>query len=725
MSDQNTITTPIEYAQTYIKRGWPVLPVYECSVDGTCSCGGQKGCSPGKHPRTTHGLKDASTDAAQIKEWWTQWPNANVGVRTGSKDTGGSDFWILDVDPRNGGDLGFDNLTNGEELPETVETETGGGGRQLLFQHPGGYIKSAAIGQDYPGVDIKGDNSYAIFPPSRHRSGRCYEFEASSHPNDVEIANTPKWLHNLLAIKEPIKITKYDLNTETIPDGQRNQRLTSLAGTMRRRGLTETAIAAALKEHIKTQGRPALNDDEVASIAHSVSRYKPITPLLDNERFHKTDLGNANRMIYLHGEELRFVTEWNRWLIWDGNRWAPDRTESIEIKGRDTLKAMYEAGIQILEDDDRSKYMSYVASVEDRSRILAMIRLSSSDAAVAIVPDVLDAHPLLFNTLNGTVDLTTGELRDHDKTDLITKITPIELDPKAKCPKWNAFLTEITEDDAGMLAFLKMAVGWSMTGVLRDQMFFVLYGLGQNGKSTFLDTVMSMMGEYGQPTPVETLLTRRNETIPNDLARLKGARFVSAIEAQEGKRLNESLIKSITGGDIISARFMRQDWFDFAPEFKLWLGTNHKPVIKDSSMAMWRRVRLVPFNYQVPDEKINKNLKNELHEELPGILNWAIDGCLAWQIQGGLEMPDKVQEATNSYKSDMDVIEAFLSDTCVIEPLASLQASVLFGEYKNWCEENNERVCSQRMFGTKLKDKGYTHQRKRDGYYWHGLGLKA
>ena len=340
--------------------------------------------------------------------------------------------------------------------------------------------------------------------------------------------------------------------------------------------------------------------------------------------------------------------------------------------------------------------MEYVAGIEKRKgNIASFVWLAGTDEKISVLPDVFDINKILLNVENGTLDLRTGELREHRKDDLITKIAPVVYDKTAKCPKWDRFFCQIMQGDVDMMNFLKMAVGVSLTGMVQEQLFFILYGLGMNGKSTFLDVIMHLLGDYGLSTPVDTFLTKRNDQIPNDVARLKGARFVSAIETPEGRRLNESLIKAITGGDTITARFLHAEFFDFRPEFKLWIGTNHKPVVKDSSFAMWRRVRLVPFNFAVSEDEKNPNLKAELIEELPGILNWALDGCMAWQIKGSLETPTPVKEATEAYKSDMDIVNAFLSECCVFEPTAKLKAKVLYETYKNWCDENGEKIVTQ------------------------------
>ena len=717
----------IDFSLGYIKRGWPVFPLHTVDSDGKCSCDKKNECeikkTQGKHPRTRNGLKDATTDEKTVLKWWDKWPDSNIGIATGKE----SGLLVLDVDNKNAdeGEESLHELMNGNRI-DTVEVLTGKG-RHLWFVHPGGHIKSKTKIGGYEGLDIRADGGYIIAPPSKHYTGRTYEFEASSHPNDIEIAPVPEWLNNLLCHKpsnDTAKITKYALDIEKIAEGQRNTQLTSFAGKIRRPGFDEPVIEAALQVLNRTKCTPPLPSEEVRTIAHSVAQYKLPNALLDPQRFHFTDLGNADRMVHLHGNDIRHCVLWNKWIVWDGSRWLIDTRNNIYQKARDTITAMYQAGVSISEEKERGGYMSYVSSIERSGKIHSMIRLASTDGQVAVTPDVFDTHKMLLNVANGTIDLKTGELREHRRADLITKIAPVVYDQTATCPQWIKFLSQIMQGNQDLLDFLKMAVGMSLTGITRDHLFFIFYGMGMNGKSTFLDTIMELMGEYGLSTPVDTFLTKRNDQIPNDVARLKGARFVSATESPEGRRLNETLIKAMTGGDVITARFLHAEFFDFHPEFKLFIGTNHKPVVKDNSFAMWRRVRLVPFNFTVSEEDKNPNLKAELRNELPGILNWALDGCTAWQVVGELKTPAPVKEATEEYRSDMDVISDFIGECCIKEPMAEMKAKILYDTFKKWCEESGEKTITQTALGIKLKERGFEKERKRDGYHWIGFGLK-
>ena len=245
----------------------------------------------------------------------------------------------------------------------------------------------------------------------------------------------------------------------------------------------------------------------------------------------------------------------------------------------------------------------------------------------------------------------------------ITKLAPVNFEPDAACPRWLEFLSRIMDGNEQLIDFLQRAVGYALTGETSEQCLFIFYGSGANGKSTFLQTMSYVLGDYSMSTPTETLLVKRRGAIPNDVARLKGARFVIACEADAENRLAESLIKQMTGGDTISARFLHQEWFDFEPTHKVFFGTNHKPVIKGTDYAIWRRIRLVPFEITIPEGERDKNLPEKLKAEADGILAWAVQGCLVWQQQG-LGVPEEVKAATDSYREEMDILGEFLKDRC-------------------------------------------------------------
>jgi putative DNA primase/helicase len=273
-----------------------------------------------------------------------------------------------------------------------------------------------------------------------------------------------------------------------------------------------------------------------------------------------------------------------------------------------------------------------------------------------------------------------------------------------------------------LIHFLQKAIGYSLTGNTQEQCFFILYGTGANGKSTLLDTLLALLGSYAKQAAPDVLLSKSIDRHPTELADLMGARLVTAIETGEGRRLAENLVKQMTGGDRIKARFMRQDFFEFSPTFKLFLATNHKPQIRGTDYAIWRRIRLIPFTVTIPEEERDPTLPEKLRVELPGILAWAVRGCLAWQHEG-LKPPAEVAHATEAYRTEMDVLAAFLADCCVVHRNARVKASELYHIYTQWCEDNGEHVENQRSFGMRLSERGFERCKVKGLGWWRGIGI--
>ena len=451
----------------------------------------------------------------------------------------------------------------------------------------------------------------------------------------------------------------------------------------------------------------------------------PTAKVSSSKSFNLTDLGNGERLVAWYGQDIRFLPAWNKWLIWDGKRWSQDGEGRIMRKARDTVRRMYSEAAGIEDDFLRKQEIKHAIKSEANRQLKSMVEVASILEEIPITPDHLDQDPWLLNCLNGTIDLKKGKLMIQDREQLITKLATVEFDPTAKAPTWLAFLEKIMAGNQNLIRFLQKAVGYSLTGSTREQVMLILHGAGANGKSTFLEAIACMMGnEYTQQTPTSTLMAKKGEGgIPNDIARLKGARFVSAVEAEEGQRLAESLVKQMTGGDRLTARFMRSEFFEFKPEFKLWLGTNHKPQIRGTDAAIWRRIRLIPFIVTIPPEDRDLDLPTKLRNELAGILAWAVEGCLLWQKEG-LGMPVEVMAATDIYRTEMDAIGAFIEDACTIHADAKESVGDLYREYTAWAEENGERALNKRQLSQRLGERGFVNVRGTGGwYFWQGFCL--
>lgn len=435
-----------------------------------------------------------------------------------------------------------------------------------------------------------------------------------------------------------------------------------------------------------------------------------------------TDMGNAERLIALHGKDLRYCFPWEKWLVWDKNRWSIDVSGEVKRRGKDVVAALYAAAAEAQDKTERTALAQFGLRCEAHNKQNSFILSAQSELPVE--PDNLDRDPWLFNVQNGTVNLQTGDLRPHDRGNLITKLAPVNHDLNAECPLWWEFLTRIFNGNMALIRFLQKAVGYALTGSTQEQCLFFLYGLGANGKSTLLEVLQTLLGDYSKRTSTETFLIKKSGGIPNDVAALRGARFVSAVEVESGRRLAEVLVKEMTGGDIISARFMWAEWFEFKPEFKIFLAANHKPTIRGTDHAIWRRIHLLPFTVQIPKEERDPRLAEKLKAELPGILTWALEGCLLWQSEG-LEPPQEVQAATQEYREEMDPLGDFLAESCVVGPKISGKATALYNAFRKWAEDSGEtRPMSQTSFGTSLRERGFEKEKTRTGIIWWGIGLR-
>ncbi len=438
--------------------------------------------------------------------------------------------------------------------------------------------------------------------------------------------------------------------------------------------------------------------------------------------FPFTDIGNAERLITRHGQNLKWHEAGKVWYIWDGQRWARDETLKVEFWAKETVRL-----IPIIEGavtEDGEDVQAYARKCESNDKIKSMLARARAEQGIPTTVDKFDASPFLLNCANGTVNLKTGELQPHSREDLITKLVPIDYDPEAKCPRWEQFLREITDNDQELIDYFWQAIGYTLTGDITAQCVFVLHGMGANGKSVLLNTVRTLTGEYGEHTPIETFMVRNGNNMSNDLARLRGARIVTATETNEGQRLNESLIKQVTGGEPITARFLREEFFSFQPTFKLWFSVNHKPRISGTDYGLWRRVRLLPFEVRFPegDPRRDEHLQDKLNAELPGILAWAVRGCHDW-LERGFVLPSAVRLATEEYQRESDNIGEFIDECCVTGEEYSIRARDLYQAYVTWSEGQGARPKSSTAFGIALTGKGFAAGHGFSGKTRHGIAL--
>ena len=682
-------------------------------------------CQPhAKTPLTPHGFQDATTDLDTIRRWWAETPMANVAIATGQ-----SSLVVIDVDVK-GTMKGDDSWADfrqelGEDIEDTPISETPSGGLHICYKAVDATEIRNSASKLAPGIDVRAIGGYIVAPPSILSNG-TYQWALGHSPRDGEFAALPQRFGELLANgngngehEPPPRVG------DLIKHGTQHHVLVSLAGTMRRRGMDAAAIEAALWQVNVDKCEVPAPRENIQRIAENICElYQPEAPSTN-----WTDSGNARRLVQRYRDIIRYCHTSGKWLIWDGRRWAQDETGEIVRMAQETIQAMY-ADAEGLSEDERDALYRYLQRCESEARLKAMISLAQSESVVAITHARLDANPWLLNCQNGVVDLRTGVLGAHDPDLLLTKLAPVDYVPDARSPLWERFLNESTGSDLELIAFLQRCVGYTLSGDTREEKLFFVHGPTNSGKSTFLEAVKAAMADYAATADFETFLQRSFTGSPRpDIARLAGARFVASIEVDEGKRLAEGLVKQLTGGDTITARFLYKEEFEFAPQFKLWLAANHAPEVNHDDAAMWRRILRLPFDLSVPKEQRDATLKPRLRdgpEHQRAVLAWAVRGCLDWQARG-LAVPERVQLATEEYRLNQDPLRDFVRSSCVLSPDAWAAARDVRNAYEAYCREDGGKPILGSQWNDALRTLGCEPRRRRVAGKgtrgWQGIGL--
>lgn len=438
-----------------------------------------------------------------------------------------------------------------------------------------------------------------------------------------------------------------------------------------------------------------------------------------------TDTGNAERLAHLYGRKIRYSYSQKRWYTWTGKLWLPDAQAEVERYAKSTARYIHVEAATCKDDTTYKALTAWIKASESKAGRMAMLTLATSEPGIEVKAEELDRDPWLLNCQNGVVDLRTGELLAHDPARLITKIVPVAYDAAVECPLFERFLSQVFAGDSELMRFVKRAVGYSLTGSTRERVLLVCHGSGKNGKTTLLRLLRDLLADYGLRIATSTLmLQKRNAGAATpDVVALRGARFVYASETEQGHKLAESFIKDLTGSDPLSGRALYQGQTEFTPQCKVWLATNHKPAIRGTDNAVWDRIRLIPFLVRFEGSADDKELPEKLRAEWPGILRWAVEGCLEWQ-RDGLGLPPAVKKATEAYRAEQDVLTGFLDECTVSESGAKVTAKDIYSAYTAWAEANGEKAESQKAFGGYLVERGYEHEPKRAGYVWYGLRLR-
>lgn len=431
-----------------------------------------------------------------------------------------------------------------------------------------------------------------------------------------------------------------------------------------------------------------------------------------------SELGMAQLMVTEHGTRLRYVPSWRRWYVWDGHRWAPDDTGEVARAAKDTARDLWDLAWEKAGDKELARAAMRAASAGGHR---AIIELAGTEPGIALAPAQLDGDPYLLNTASGVVDLRTGELGPHDPAQHLTKVTTAGYDPAATAPTFERFLTRV-QPDPEMRAFLARLLGYSLLGVVNEHVLPIFYGSGANGKSTLLDAVLGALGDYAG-TADPGLLIERGDVHPTGLADLHGRRLVIGHETDKGRRLAEGTVKRLTGGDRIKARRMREDFWEFDPSHLLIMLTNHKPTVQGDDEGIWRRLRVVPFAVEIPEDERDGTLGERLAAERDGILAWMLAGLADYRAHG-LDAPGAVAEATASYRAESDLLGTFLAEHCITGPHFHVYATELFEAWRAYCADENRDAGSQTSFGKTLTERGFERGRSGRKLY-RGLALTA
>jgi putative DNA primase/helicase len=445
---------------------------------------------------------------------------------------------------------------------------------------------------------------------------------------------------------------------------------------------------------------------------------------IEKKFYSYDDTGNAQRFKDIFGEVIRFSYIRKNWYFFDGKIWLIDQQGMIKNLVDRVVEKMKDEPVYVPsgaeEEEIQKAFNKHIKNSRSSRGKTNMIK--ESEHLLPVQPNQFDCYPDLFNVQNGYLELKTGKLQEHDKNKYFTKISSVEYTDKIDCPLWIEFLNQIFNNDQDLIGYIQRAIGYSLSGSTEEQMMFILYGNGRNGKSVFLDIITEMFGSYATNIQPQTIMVKQQSSGANsDIARLDGARLVTTTEPNEGVRLDEGLVKQLTGGDKVTARFLYENEFDFIPQFKLWMATNHKPIIRGTDDGIWRRMAIVPFTVQIPEHKVDKRLKHKLRRELMAILNWAVEGYMMWK-KDGLQEPQTIKDQRKEYRGEMDVVEAFLEECCTQHESYKAPAKTLYQTYREWASENGQYLMNSTKFGREMSKRFVKF--KSSGTYYKGINVR-
>lgn len=689
-----------------------------------------------KVPAVVGGCKVATTERTTIERWWDKNPQYNIGIATGNKSSG---LVVIDLDvDKNKGIDGYDVLRDWQnkhgKLPETWQSITGRGGYHYFYKDA--IVHSNRVGL-YEGGDIRGEGGYIVAPPSVHPNGNIYEWEQG--PEEYEIAQVDNIVNDFLKGEKQRRDSEHKTNfkvPELIPEGKRVDTIVRLIASLRTKGLDDDAIKAAVRVENEKRCNPPLKEKELEKAvfpalkrdwqvnSHYYNNFnamnendnkyvnevlKKLNELNAVERFPMNDRGSADLFATVFMDVSRYNPTKKDWMYYDGTRWVADQEGMRAKRNAKTLAdALVRYSVTVsLPDDKRQSYIKYAAG---------MMNYRSRNVMVTDAKDLnffdnteLDKDDFLLNCKNCVLDLSGDQPKEleHKADLLLSKICNANYNPAATCTLWEKTVNEIMQGDSSKIEYLQKMSGRFLTGDTSEEEFYIFFGATtRNGKSTITELLLYLLGDYATTISPESLAIKVNKdsrTASPDIAKLAGTRFVVASEPPRRMLFDSSLVKTLTGRDTVSARFLHENEFQFKPKFKLILNSNYLPVISDKTVFSSNRVKVVPFERHFTEKEQNKHLKEQLQQEIDGILNWCIQGLSLYRKEG-LEPPTAVQIATHEYSEDSDKIGKFISE-CLEKSDQNLAAKDVYEKYSQWCNDCGLGVDGRTSFYEELKTK--------------------
>ncbi|HIA01509.1 MAG TPA: hypothetical protein EYN66_06305 [Myxococcales bacterium] len=662
----------------------------------------------------------------QVNDWWQRNPDHNWGAITGSV----SNVVVIDLDDSVALDWALDNL------PPTKWRVVTGRGEHWGYRHPGGRVGNQA-GIGGLKIDLRGDGGWVAMPPSIHKNGHTYAWnDRMPAPEDLPVFD-PSWLPTTevaeVAVEEEDPVDRAGIrraigwlvSRRPAIQGDGGDHLTYVTACkmVANFGLSEADAYVALSGWNKTCV-PPWTDTELRQKIRNAFLYatqdKEEVPNL--ELFEDNDIGNGERFAAQHGTYTRYCYEFKSWFVWDGRCWGEDKHGSAVQLAKQTARFIAaEAGL-CDSVDGRDAKMKWTVKSRSAASLRNMMAMAQSEGDIPVAAEEFDADIWLLNTESGIVDLRTGEIGPHDSSRLCTKMTSCGVDASVRTPYFDRFMDQIFKGDKVLVRYVMQALGYSLTGSSREHLFFFAYGTGANGKGTLLNLAMDIMGEYSAATPEGMLMARMSDKHLAELVVLKGLRMAVGAETQEGRKLNEARMKNLTGGDPITADPKGGAYVTFNPTHTLWLLGNHKPDIAGTDNGVWRRTRLLPFDFQVPESDRDPELGDKLAAEKEGILAKMIMASVDWYENGFVDCP-AVDDATAAYKDEEDSFGLFLDEKCVQHGQAVAKKTMVRQVYLEWAKVNSVKEMSAKGMVERLRRMGFSEKRMNNARHWIGLGI--